>query len=94
MTTKPEKKRRFNLPLALTLGGMITLGITTTTLGFVLWPEPKSHVDKSTEGWPKEGPRWNTRPTAPAPPVTTTTTPPVAAAHPPMPDAGAGDAGE
>ena len=46
-----DKVFRWTLPLALTLGGMITLGVITTTLGFMLWPEPKSHHDTSTEGW-------------------------------------------
>jgi hypothetical protein len=36
--------------MALPLGGMILLGITCLTLGFVLWPEPKPHLDRTTEG--------------------------------------------
>lgn len=58
--TTSRNKRPFNLPLALTIGGMITLGITTTTLGFLLWPEPGRFEDTSTEGWPDGGPDWAT----------------------------------
>jgi hypothetical protein len=36
--------------MALPIGGMILLGITCLTLGFVLWPEPKPHYDSTTEG--------------------------------------------
>ncbi len=38
------------MPLFLPLGGMIILGITTTLLGIIFWPEPKEHLDTSTEG--------------------------------------------
>ena len=44
---EPQRNRVFNLPLMLTIGAMILLGITTVTLGFVLWPEPK-HWDEPT----------------------------------------------
>ncbi|GAB4565040.1 MAG: hypothetical protein Tsb0020_15630 [Haliangiales bacterium] len=37
--------------LILPLGGMIILGIVTTTLGFLFWPDPKPHHDVSTEGF-------------------------------------------
>ncbi len=37
--------------LILPLGGMIILGIITTTLGFLFWPDPKPHHDVSTEGF-------------------------------------------
>ena len=46
---------RLSLPLVLTLGGMILLGITTTTLGFLLRPKLDPHLDTSTEGWPDAG---------------------------------------
>ncbi len=46
-----KKRRRFNLPLMLTLGGMIILGIITTTLGFLLWPDLEPRLDTSNEGW-------------------------------------------
>jgi hypothetical protein len=36
--------------MILPIGGMILLGITCLTLGFVLWPEPKPHYDRTTEG--------------------------------------------
>jgi hypothetical protein len=40
--TGARARHRFvNLPLMLTIGAMILLGITTTTLGFLLWPEPR-----------------------------------------------------
>jgi hypothetical protein len=40
-TGAPARHRFLNLPLMLTVGAMILLGITTTTLGFLLWPEPR-----------------------------------------------------
>lgn len=36
--------------MLLPLGGMILLGITCLTVGFVFWPEPKPHLDSTTEG--------------------------------------------
>ena len=44
--------------MILPIGGMIVLGLTCLTLGFVLWPDPKPHYDTTTEG---------TFPPAPAP---------------------------
>lgn len=36
--------------MILPIGGMILLGLTCLTLGFVLWPDPKPHYDTTTEG--------------------------------------------
>lgn len=53
----PFNPGKYKYPFLLPFGGMIILGITTTTLGFLLWPEPKPHYDTSTEGvyWPDAG---------------------------------------
>ena len=48
-----ELRKRINLPLMLTLGGMITLGITTTILGFVFWDEPEYDDPPIPAGWMK-----------------------------------------
>lgn len=81
--TRQPKRRRFNLALALPLGGMILLGITTSILGFVLWPDPPAYEDTSTEGWPEHGPQWLTSPRSAAPPSPATAPP-----APGNPDAG------
>jgi hypothetical protein len=36
--------------MILPIGGMILLGLTCLILGFVFWPEPKPHLDSTTEG--------------------------------------------
>lgn len=42
---------KLNLPLMLTLGGMIILGITTTILGFVFWDVPERDVPPPPASW-------------------------------------------
>lgn len=69
-------------PMLLPIGGMILLGITTTTLGFVCWPEPKPHHDLSTEGtFPPDA--------APAPDPAAATPDPPRAGEPPARPPGA-----
>ncbi|MCG8421850.1 MAG: hypothetical protein MJE77_28350 [Proteobacteria bacterium] len=80
-----KKRPRLSLPAVLTLGGMITMGIITTTLGFVLWPEPRPHHDISTEGWPQQP----VAPTAPIPPAMPTIE--IDAGTAPQPDIGDND---
>jgi hypothetical protein len=36
--------------MILPIGGMIILGLTCLILGFVFWPDPKPHLDSTTEG--------------------------------------------
>ena len=36
--------------MILPIGGMIILGLTCLILGLVFWPEPKPHLDSTTEG--------------------------------------------
>lgn len=55
MATHPFKPDGSKLPLYLTVGGMITLGIVTTSLGFLMWSEPSHEPDESTEGMVLEG---------------------------------------
>lgn len=55
MATHPFKPDGSRLPLYLTVGGMITLGIVTTSLGFLMWSEPSREPDESTEGTFIEG---------------------------------------
>lgn len=50
MASHPFNPQGSKLPLYLTLGGMITMGIITTTLGLLLWTEPTYEPDESTEG--------------------------------------------
>lgn len=57
-TNKEKKHRFFNLPLALTIGAMLLLGITTTTLGFLLKPERNKEWDDPAkfQDWPEMQP--------------------------------------
>lgn len=50
MASHPFKPDGSKLPLILSLGGMIILGIITTTLGMLFWSEPVYEADESTEG--------------------------------------------
>ncbi|WP_428267602.1 hypothetical protein [Haliangium sp.] len=50
-SSHPFNPGKHKYPLILPLGGMILLGLTTTILGFALWPEPKPHPDVSTDGY-------------------------------------------
>jgi len=56
--------------MILPIGGMIILGLTCLILGFVFWPDPKPHLDSTTEGtFPpaaaSQGPAAAGQPTAP-----------------------------
>ena len=63
MASHPFKPDGSKLPLILTVGGMIIMGIITMVLGLLFWTEPVHEADESTEGMFLTAPP----PAAPAP---------------------------
>lgn len=92
-----RRPRRITLPLMLTVGGMIILGITTTTLGLLLWPDfderDRRMLERSQRLDPSMPPM---APRAAEPAAATTPDPPLTAdadtGDQPMIDAGVDDA--